>query len=114
MRNEVSLFDNVLLVCKILIESCNLLINTMFQSFYVNIHTLKQKKSRDIWILQMDMYPMNHKSIVNKMKTVYELFLKFSETYHDKRKQIWWDKDQMFRGKMKKGLGVQIYDIGQI
>ena len=56
----------------------------MFQSFYVNIHTLKQKKSRDIWILQMDMYPMNHKSIVNKMKTVYELFLKFSETYRDK------------------------------
>ena len=86
----------------------------MFQSFYVNIHTLKQKKSRDIWILQMDMYPMNHKSIVNKMKTVYELFLKFSETYRDKWKQIWWDKDQMFRGKMKKGLGVQIYDISQI
>ena len=54
---------------------------------------------------------MDHKNIVNKMKTVYELFLKFSETYRDKRKQIWWDKDQMFRGKMKKGLGVQIMTL---
>ena len=45
------------------------------------------------------------------MKTVYELFLKFSETYRDKRKQIWWNKDQMFRGKMKQGLGVQIMTL---
>ena len=57
---------------------------------------------------------MNHKSIVNKMKTVYKEFLKLSEIYRDKRKQIWWDKKQMFSGKMKKGFGVRIYDIGQI
>ena len=62
----------------------------------------------------MNTYPMNHKIIANKMKTVYEDFLKFNETYRDKSKQTWWDKPQMFNGKMKKGFGVQIYDIDRI
>ena len=49
---------------------------------------------RDVWILQTNIYPMNHKSIAHKTQRVYEEFLKFNKTHRDKRKQTSYNKEQ--------------------
>ena len=46
------------------------------------------KKSRDVWILQINIYPMNHKSIALKMRIVYEEFLKFNK-WQKKTDMVW-------------------------
>ena len=91
-RNEVFTFSNVLLVCNLLVEISNSPIYMGFLSSHLKRHNQASKELRDVWIFQINIYPINYKSIEHRMKTVYDEFLKFSKTHRYKRKKSWYDK----------------------
>ena len=91
-RNEVFTFNNVLLLCSLLVETSNLPINMGFLSSHLRRHNQTSKELRGVWIFQMNIYRINYKSIEHRIKRVYKDFLKFSKTHRDKRKKSWYDK----------------------